>query len=286
MRTENFVSRMLLVFILVLSSTSVWPHNTTHLSSNSVSTNFGQSSVFNADKELWPATNGMLVVADSGTIPSADLSLSIHMDRVPVNSIVTAIVRVRNDGPDDAVFSVENNVPVGYRNVSHISDNGVFDSNKIIWNDIFVAADDKVDLTFRVAVNEPTGALNEYKYVGQIIASDKPDSDSAPNNDDGDHSEDDEDTHLIDPINDLADLRIHKSVDNLNPQVGDVVNFTIRVTNDGPAGTDYTLEDIFPSGFSNITNINRGGVLIGNKIRWGGQWIDAGETQLFTLVQR
>ena len=283
MRAELVLSRLLFAFWLLLFSASAWPYNDVYVA-NALTANASNLSA-DAGESPWAHTVGVQVannqVTSNGTYPSADLSLSIHMDRVPVNSIVTAVVRVNNDGPDDAVFSVENNIPVGYRNVGHISDSGALNNNKIIWNNISVAAGERVDLTFRVTVNEPTGAVNEYKYVGQIIASDKPDPDSTPNNDDGDHNEDDEDAHLIDPINDLADLRIHKSVDNPNPDVGEVVTFTINVTNDGPAGADYTLEDIFPSGYSNITNINRNGVLVGNKIRWGGQWIGAGETQDF-----
>jgi len=281
MRAELVFSRLLLLFLLALASTSAWSYNATQVANNEHEASLHQSADV-AEARLWTPKNPILVASNSG-VPRADLSLSIHIDTVAANSIVTSVVRIRNEGPDGAIFSAQTIVPAGYRNIYQISHDGVLHGSIISWNDVSIQANSQLDLTFRVTVNEPSGAPDEYKLMAQITNSDKPDPDSTPNNDDGDQSEDDENNVVITPGADLADLRIHKSVDNPNPMVGDVVTFTIRVTDDGPAGTDYTLEDWIPLGFSNITNINRGGRLVGNKIIWSGQWIDAGETQIFTF---
>ena len=43
------------------------------------------------------------------------------------------------------------------------------------------------------------------------------------------------------------------------------------MTNDGPSdATGVGVEDVIPDGFGNITNINNGGVLVGNTITWSG----------------
>jgi len=184
MREQRLISRLLLVLSLALASTSAWSHNGTHKTNEDLGKIVFPLSVSNADEAVWSNKTGILV-ANNGSLPSADLSLTIHMDRVPVNSTVTATVRISNEGPDDAVFSAENNIPIGYRNVHLISHGGALNSNKITWNEIFVASGERTDLTFRVVVNEPSGEVDEYKYVGQITYSDKPDPDSTPNNDDG-----------------------------------------------------------------------------------------------------
>ena len=78
-----------------------------------------------------------------------------------------------------------------------------------------------------------------------------------------------------------ADLALQKEVNNPTPEIGEEVTFTITVRNDGPDDADYAVKDIIPSGFSNITDINRGGRLNGNVITWRRQWIGANDEHTF-----
>jgi uncharacterized repeat protein (TIGR01451 family) len=68
---------------------------------------------------------------------------------------------------------------------------------------------------------------------------------------DGDEVEDDDSTTTtITPTPpSKANLRVTKTVDDSSPRVGDVVTYTLVLTNDGPApAADATLKDVLPSG--------------------------------------
>ena len=50
-----------------------------------------------------------------------------------------------------------------------------------------------------------------------------------------------------------VDVNLVKTVSDAEPNVGDVVTFTVTVTNEGPnAATGISVEDVVPNGFSNI----------------------------------
>lgn len=52
----------------------------------------------------------------------------------------------------------------------------------------------------------------------------------------------------------IADLNLVKAVSNATPNVGDVVTFTITLSNEGPdAATNVSVEDILPNGYSYTT---------------------------------
>jgi hypothetical protein len=84
MRAELVVSRVLLVFLLGLASTSAWSHN--NVQTIVANTEVKNHKSLTSDAGPWPVNTG-IQVANNGAHPSADLSLSIHMDRVPVNSV-------------------------------------------------------------------------------------------------------------------------------------------------------------------------------------------------------
>lgn len=54
-----------------------------------------------------------------------------------------------------------------------------------------------------------------------------------------------------------ADLNIKKTVDNMTPNVGDIVEFTLTATNVGPyKGHNVKIEDILPSGYEFISAVS------------------------------
>ena len=102
--------------------------------------------------------------------------------------------------------------------------------------------------------------------------------------DDGDQDEDDEDNAQVTPQ--LADVSLIKEVSEATPNVGDVITFTISVTNDGPNdATNVSVADIIPNGYTNFTNISGGGVLAGNIITWSGITVYKGPTCGSTISQ-
>ncbi|MCB9296621.1 MAG: DUF11 domain-containing protein [Lewinellaceae bacterium] len=82
----------------------------------------------------------------------------------------------------------------------------------------------------------------------------------------------------------LADLELVKTVSNSTPNAGDVVTFTITVTNQGPQpATGVAVQDVVPNGYTNITNINGFGTLSGSAITWSGLNIAAGGSVTLTF---
>ena len=209
----------------------------------------------------------------SVTPQQADLELTKDVDNSTpgVGDTVTFTITVTNQGPDTATgVAIEDVVPAGYSNITNISGTGVLAGSTITWTGISLANGASVNLTFDADVDAPNGAADEYLNISEVTASDQFDTDSAPNNDDGDQSEDDEDNAVVTPPG-VADVSLNKAVNDATPNVGDTVTFTITVTNDGPDPvTGVSVEDVIPAGYSNITNVSGGGALAGSTVTWTG----------------
>ncbi len=94
--------------------------------------------------------------------------------------------------------------------------------------------------------------------------------------------EDDHDPALI-SIDPLIDLELEKSVSDLTPTVGDVITFTVAVTNQGPSvATNVSIQDNLPDGYSNVQNITGGGQNFSNILLWSNLTIGVGQTLTFT----
>ena len=194
-----------------------------------------------------------------------------------VGDVITYTVTVENTSTS-AVSNITINdvVPNGLSNVSNITGGGS-GSSVITWSNITIPAESSVSYTYNATV----GAIS-YKNVAQVTAADQFDIDSTPNNDDGDQSEDDEDPEVITP--EVADLNLVKTVNDATPSVGDVVTFTIAVTNEGPStATGVSVRDAVPNGYTNISSINAGGSNSGSVITWSNQTIASGAQATFTF---
>ena len=186
-----------------------------------------------------------------------------------VGDVVTFSIEVINDGPNDATnVVVEDEVPNGYSNITNISGVGSATGNVITWAALGVPAGTSVTLTFDVTVEAPLPGV-EFNNIADIASSDQFDPDSEPGNDpdtDGDGmvgSEDDNPNDTgIDPDDEddaddepttpqVVDISLIKTVSDAAPNVGDVITFTITVSNDGPNdATGVAVEDAVPNGFS------------------------------------
>ena len=200
--------------------------------------------------------------------PVIDLELiKAVSDTMPnVGDVVTFTITVSNKGPDDATnVSVEDVVPNGFSNIGSISSGGTAVGNTITWSGLNILANGSINLTFTAEVL----GSGTYVNVAEVTAADQQDVDSDPDNDDGDQSEDDEDNVEVTPM--MIDLELIKAVSDTMPNVGDVVTFTITVSNKGPDdATNVSVEDVVPNGFSNIGSISSGGTAVGNTITWSG----------------
>ncbi|MGY0393213.1 PKD domain-containing protein [Bizionia sp. KMM 8389] len=215
-------------------------------------------------------------------VESADLeltkSISSTSSATPnIGDTITFEVTVVNNGPNDATsISVEDILPIGYTvTPGTISNGGTQAGNLIGWNNLSLTNGNSITLSYDVIVNAPEGVNDEYTNYAQITSSDQADPDSNPStgftDDDLDDGivDDDEDTFVITPQ--TADLSITKTVSNTNPNVGDVVSFTIAISNAGSVeATGVSLQDVVPVGYSNLSNISNSGVATGNQIDWTG----------------
>jgi uncharacterized repeat protein (TIGR01451 family) len=218
------------------------------------------------------------------TPQQADLELvkTVNDNTPNVGDIVTFTIEVTNQGPSDATsVAFEDVVPNGYSGISNISNGGSLSGNVITWSGFDIAVGSSVTVTFDATVEAP-GAGVDYVNVAEVTESDQYDPDSTPDNDDGDQSEDDEDNEDVTPQQ--ADLELVKTVNDNTPNVGDIVTFTIEVTNQGPSdATSVAFEDVVPNGYSGISNISNGGSLSGNVITWSGFDIAVGSSVTVTF---
>ncbi|MDT0539394.1 PKD domain-containing protein [Croceitalea sp. P059] len=201
-----------------------------------------------------------------------DLSLekTVSTSNPNVGDVVTFTIAVSNLGNVPATgVTVEDILPSGYSNVTSISNGGSFGAGVVSWSGLNIPlGSNSISLTFNAQVLAPTGAVDEYKNRVEVTTADQFDTDSTPNNDDGDQSEDDEDTISITPQ--VADLSLTKTANTSSPNVGETVIFTLTINNLGPnIATNVALEDILPSGFT-LTTVNNGGSSAGNTASWTG----------------
>ncbi|MDJ0924047.1 MAG: SdrD B-like domain-containing protein [Acidimicrobiia bacterium] len=218
----------------------------------------------------------------SVTPQSADLSVvkSVSDTTPNVGDTVTFTITVWNGGPDDATgVSVEDRVPAGYSGISNISSGGTAVGSTVTWAGLSVASGGSTAVTFDAVVAAPPA---DYNNVAEVTASDQHDPDSTPGNDDGDQSEDDEDS--VDLIPQVADLSLSKIVSNPAPNVGDTVTFTITVSNAGPDGAaGVAVEDVVPAGYSGISNVSSGGTAVGATVTWNGLSVSSGASISITF---
>ncbi|MBU2947429.1 gliding motility-associated C-terminal domain-containing protein [Zobellia uliginosa] len=194
---------------------------------------------------------------------------------------VVLTVTIQNNGPDAATnLSLENIVPVGFT-VTTINDGGTQSGNTITWSGLSIPDAGTTVLTYEATVNNPTNVTDEYMNTVQVTSVDQFDNDSAPNNDDGDQSEDDEDA--ISLRLQSSDLEIVNTVtpDSGNP--GDTLTFSVEVINNGTDdATGINLENYVPSGFT-VTAINDGGTQSGSTLSWLGLAVPNGTSQTVTF---
>ncbi len=184
-------------------------------------------------------------------VEEADLSLTktVSDTNANVGDVITFTLQIDNAGADTATgVALEDILPIGYSNITNITNGGNLLDSVITWSDLEVTTAG-LTITYDATVNTPTLEEGEYLNIAQITALDQFDPNSTPNNDDGDQSEDDEANSVI--ATPTADIGIVKTVDVANPAIGDVINFTITVTNSGSVNaTSVEISESLPSGYA------------------------------------
>ena len=192
-----------------------------------------------------------------------------------VGDTVVFQLTVFNNSENNATgVTIEDVVPSGFTIVPGGIDNGgvMTSPNVATWTDLDIDALDVIRLSIAVTVNES----GDYTNVAQITEADQIDIDSTPGNDDGDQSEDDEDSAVAQP--ETTDIAITNMVSNPNPEIGDIVTYTIVVRNEGTVdATGVEVTDYLPVDFcENFTNFSGNGLFLRDRIIWSDLFIPAG----------
>ncbi|RED26821.1 putative repeat protein (TIGR01451 family)/gliding motility-associated-like protein [Flavobacterium cutihirudinis] len=218
-------------------------------------------------------------------IAVADLSLdkTVSNKNANVDEVITFTLQLNNEGPSTATgVNVDDIIPLGYRNITNISNGGIFSNNTIKWDNLTVPIGG-ITLTYQVTVANPTGLdHNDYLNMAQVTASNQFDPDSKPNNDNGDQSEDDEDSEFINiPSTDIA---INKEVDKTDVPMYSSVIFTVTAENLGNlTATNVEVKDLLPKGYELESATATSGTYNGTTGIWTIPSVLPKESQVLTL---
>jgi len=190
-------------------------------------------------------------VEPTSVTPSADLSLEKELDNTTptVGDTVNFTITVTNSGPSDATgVQVTDLLPSGYTFVSANPSTGTYDSGTGVWDVDTLANGTNATLVLTATMN----SSGDYTNVAEVTASNESDPDSTPNNHDA--AEDDYAEAAPANVTPVADLSLTKTLDNATPVVGDTVNFTITIANDGPSdATGVEVTDQLPDGYTFVS---------------------------------
>lgn len=188
--------------------------------------------------------------------PSADLAVEILVnDTNPkFNSLVKWTLRVTNNGPDEATGVVV--CDLLSKDLIYLSSTGNYDVKSELWNIGTLERGKSVSIDIVTLVNKTGKITNDASVSGREYDW------NLTNN---------YDNQSID-VEVCADLAIKKLVNDTNPKFNSLVEWTLRVTNNGPdTATGVVVCDILPEGLISIDKSFNGrwnvGKLINNQTK-------------------
>ena len=188
-----------------------------------------------------------------GNLTCIDLELNKTADLLQVEDgdVVTYTISLANQGPGEAVnVSIEDVLPASVSYLSSSASVGSYDDVSGIWTVGNMADGALETLDVTVTVLDVSAPITNF---AQVETANPDDIDSTPGNDtNGTPDEDDEDNVTIDSVPPpVVDLELTKTADVSTAANGDVVNFSLTVTNNGPDdATGVSVEDVVPGGLS------------------------------------
>lgn len=188
-------------------------------------------------------TNATNDSASASTTPvsSADLAISNNVNiSTPIadSNVIFTLVATNNGLSDATGVTVTNTLPNGYEYVSNNSSNGTFDPITGIWNigNLTNGKSEVLEITVKVL------ASGDYTDNATITGNEF-DIDLTNNSDNA----------VTGPLA-KTDVQVIKTVNNMNPNVGSNVIFTISVNNNGPSeATNVEVLDVLQSGFTFVS---------------------------------
>ena len=187
--------------------------------------------------------------SDSATffVPEADLSVTKIVDNPtpPEDDTITYTITVENLGPSDATaVELTDLLPTGVTFVSSSTLSGTYTSGTGIWAIGTITASAIVTLTITATVDAGTGG-SDITNTASITAVTEEDPDLTNNS---------ADVTIIIPSTAIVDVGLTKTVNDPTPNVGDVITYTVRVTNNDAtfSATGVEVTDFVPVGVTLI----------------------------------
>lgn len=188
--------------------------------------------------------------------PSADLAVEILVnDTNPkFNSLVKWTLRVTNNGPDEATGVVV--CDLLSKDLIYLSSTGNYDVKSGLWNIETLESGKSVSIDIVTLVNKTGKIANDASVSGKEY--------------DWNLSNNYDNKSIA--VDVCADLAIKKLVNDTNPKFNSLVEWTLRVTNNGPdTATGVVVCDILPEGLISIDKSFNGtwnvGKLINNQTK-------------------
>jgi uncharacterized repeat protein (TIGR01451 family) len=239
---------------------------TARVDSDAPLTNFAEITASGVlDPDSIPNNDGGARIADeddeaSLTVESqqADLSLiKTVSDSTPaVGDTITFTLLLTNTGPDDATNVVVTD-PLA-SNLIFVSAtsptlHGTYNDVTGVWTVGTVAAGVTARLTISATV-DPGVPQPAFSNFAEVTAADQFDPDSAPGNDGGARTADEDDEAIVTVTPKTADLSLAKIVDNAAPDVGGSITFTLILTNAGTqTAYDVQVSDLLPASLTFVS---------------------------------
>jgi uncharacterized repeat protein (TIGR01451 family) len=219
----------------------------------------------------YPVLNSVTLTVGSGSNAKLCVTASpvISSDKTvnPTTAIVGQTVDykvvVSNTGDADGTTTVVDDYDQAHLTISNISNGGVDNGDTITWTNLPVAAKSSVTLTYQGTVKgtfsgSQTGCQpGQYPVVNNVTVT-------------GGTG----DTNTL-CVTASAVITTTKTVNRNNVEPGDVVTYTITVTNSGDADGVTTVTDDYDQLHLDISNISNGGVDNGNTIVWSNVTVPA-----------
>ena len=186
---------------------------------------------------------------------------SVDKSTAKVGDTLTYTITLTNSGNADGKVTVTDEIPTGTRikdeNTTGYNNKA---TNTMIWSDVEVKAGKSVELTLEVVVKDDT--TDTVKNVAKIDNKEIPEK----------------------PETKVANITGAKSVDKPTAKVGDILTYTIKLTNSGNGDGKVTVTDEIPTGTrikdENTTGYNNKAT---NTMIWSDVEVKAGKSVELTL---
>jgi uncharacterized repeat protein (TIGR01451 family) len=230
------------------------------------------ASVLHADQfDPNPADNSAGVTV---TPPQADLAVAKVVDNPTPNvgDTVTFVVDLSNQGPDPATnVQVTDRLPAGLSLITATPSQGAYDGTSGLWTVGQVDTPSTVTLTLLARVVSPNPTTN----LATVTHSDQ--FDPVPGNNSASATETPQ----------QADLHLSKSVSNPTPNVGDVLTFSVVLTNSGPdSATGVQVTEQLPAGLAFLSATPSQGSYDPASGVWTVGTVDTAAARTLTLTAR